>query len=108
METIKSWDMKLEVVRTKKGILLHRITLGDNHFFLEQNPFKDSKYGVAYRRIKERFPEFYMFWEIKDNRYTGRLIAGAFLSKDEMDSLITDILKNDEFKSYEDIQEEIG
>ncbi len=107
METIKSRNMKLEVVKTKKGVLLHRITLGEDHFFLEQNPFKESKYGVAYRRIKEKCPEFYMFWEIKESRYTGKLIAGAILDKEEIDLFITDMLQNEEYKNYEDVREEI-
>ena len=107
METIKDWDMKLEVVKTRKGVLLHRITLGEDHFFLEQNPLKESKYGVAYRRIKEKYPEFYMFWEIKKGRYTGKLIAGAILDKEEIDLFITDILQSEEFKNYEDVREEI-
>ncbi|EDP74584.1 hypothetical protein HG1285_12767 [Hydrogenivirga sp. 128-5-R1-1] len=107
METIKDWDMKLEVVKTRKGVLLHRITLSEDHFFLEQNPLKESKYGVAYRRIKEKYPEFYMFWEIKKGRYTGKLIAGAILDKEEIDLFITDILQSEEFKNYEDVREEI-
>ncbi len=107
MEAVKNRDIKLEVVRTKKGVLLHKITIGDDHFFLEQNPFKESKYGVAYRKIKEKYPEFYMFWEIKKGRYTGKLIAGAVLDKEEIDLFITDMLQSEEFKNYEDVGEEI-
>lgn len=107
METIKDWNLKLEIVRTKKGALLHRISVSEDHFFLEQNPLKDSKYGVAYRKIKEKYPEFYMFWEIKNNRYTGKLLAGAILDKDEIDLFITDVLQNEEYKSFEDVKEEI-
>ena len=107
METLKEWNLKLEVVRTKKGALLHKITLSADHFFLEQNPLKDSKYGFAYRKIKEKYPEFYIFWEIKNNRYTGRLIAGAILDKGEIDLFITDVLKSEEFKDYEDLREDL-
>ncbi|WP_457636151.1 DUF7132 family protein [Persephonella sp.] len=107
MEQIKQWDIEVELVKTKTGALLYRINLTDNHFFLEQNPLKDSKYGVAYRKIKEIYPEFYMFWEIKNNRYTGKLLTGTFLEKDDIDKFIVNILQNEEFKQYEDIKEDI-
>ncbi|NPA12996.1 MAG: hypothetical protein GXO45_03300 [Aquificae bacterium] len=107
MEQIKKWDIQLELVKTKKGALLYKITVADNHFFLEQNPLKDSKYGVAYRKLKEKFPEFYMFWEIKDNRYTGRLLTGIFLEKGDIDSFITQLIQSDDYKSYDDFREEI-
>ncbi|WP_457625680.1 DUF7132 family protein [Persephonella sp.] len=107
MEQIRQWDIELELVKTKSGAILYKINLSDNHFFLEQNPLKDSKYGVAYRKLKEKYPEFYMFWEIKNNRYTGKLLTGIFLEKEDIDRFITDILQNEEFKQYEDIKEEI-
>ncbi|NPA58380.1 MAG: hypothetical protein GXN94_03690 [Aquificae bacterium] len=105
MEVIKDWDIKLELVKTKKGALLYKITVDENHFFLEQNPLKDSKYGVAYRKLKEKYPEFYMFWEIKDDKYTGRLLTGVFLEKSEIDRFITEMLQSDEFKQYKDVKE---
>jgi len=107
MELIKEWDLKLQVVKTKKGALLYKIQISDNHFFLEQNPLKDSKYGYAYRKLKEIYPEFYMFWEIKNNRYTGRLLTGIILEKKDIDKFITDILKDELYKNYEDIKEEL-
>ncbi|NPA54489.1 MAG: hypothetical protein GXO21_07470 [Aquificae bacterium] len=107
MEVLKSWDLKLDLVKTKSGAILYKITLGPKHFFLEQNYLKDSKYGIAYRKIKEKYPEFYMFWEIKDNQYTGRLLAGAILEKKDIDEFIIGILKSEEFKKHEDIREEI-
>jgi len=107
MEVIKQWDINLEVVKTKKGALLYKINISDNHFFLEQNPLKDSKYGFAYRKLKEKYPEFYMFWEIKNNKYTGKLLAGIFLEKEDIDIFIQETLQSEEFKSYEDIKEEI-
>ncbi|SNZ10400.1 hypothetical protein SAMN06265182_1860 [Persephonella hydrogeniphila] len=107
MEQIKQWDVEVELVKTKSGAILYKITLSDNHFFLEQNPLKDSKYGFAYRKLKEKYPEFYMFWEIKNNRYTGKLLTGIFLEKEDIDRFITDILQSEEFKQYEDIKEEI-
>ena len=33
MKTIKEWDIKFELVKTKKGALLHKITIDENHFF---------------------------------------------------------------------------
>lgn len=48
MRTIEEKPIKLKVVRTKRGALLHMIEISKNHFFLEQNLLKDSKYGVAY------------------------------------------------------------
>ncbi|WP_457639744.1 DUF7132 family protein [Persephonella sp.] len=107
MEQIKQWDVEIELVKTKKGAILYKINISDNHFFLEQNPLKDSKYGVAYRKLKEKYPEFYMFWEIKNNRYTGKLLTGLFLEKEDIDRFITDVLQSEEFKQYEDIKEEI-
>ncbi len=107
MEVIKDWDIKLEIVKTKKGVLLHKIQVGENHFFLEQNPLKDSKYGFAYRKIKEIYPEFYMFWEIKNNRYTGRLLTGVILDKNAIDEFISNILKDDLYKKFTDEREEI-
>ncbi len=107
MEILKHWDLSLDLVKTKKGAILYKINVAENHFFLEQNPLKNSKYGVAYRALKEKYPEFYMFWEIKDEEYTGKLLTGVFLEKEDIDQFITDVIQNEEFKEYEDIKEEI-
>ncbi len=107
MKVLKEWDVKVKLVRTKRGAILHMIELEPGHFYLEQNPLKDSKYGVAYRKIKEHFPEFYMFWEIKNNRYTGKLLAGAFLEKQEIDEFITPLAQTEDFKKFEEVFEEI-
>ena len=107
MEQIKQWDIEVELVKTKTGAILYKINVSDNHFFREQNPLKDSKYGVAYRKLKEKYPEFYMFWEIKNNRYTGKLLTGIFLEKEDIDRFITDVLQSEEFKQYEDLREEL-
>ncbi len=107
MKVLKEWNAKIKLVKTRRGAILHMIELGPNHFYLEQNPLKDSKYGVAYRKIKESFPEFYMFWEIKNNHYTGKLLAGAFLEKKEIDEFITLIGQSEEYKKFEHIMEEI-
>ncbi|MDI3476300.1 MAG: hypothetical protein PWQ79_2289 [Thermococcaceae archaeon] len=48
-----------------------------------------------------------MFWEIKDNRYTGRLLTGAFLEKKEIDEFVTLLAKTEDFKKFEEILEEI-
>ncbi|NPA52990.1 MAG: hypothetical protein GXO22_08855 [Aquificae bacterium] len=107
MEVIKQWDINLELVKTRTGALLYKITVSEDHFFLEQNPLKDSKYGFAYRKLKEKYPEFYMFWEIKNNRYTGRLLTGIFLEKEDIDQFIQKQLQSEEFKKYEDIKEDL-
>jgi len=76
--TLKEWDFKLKLVRTKRGAILHVIEIDKN-----------------------------MFWEIKDNRYTGRLLAGAILEKKEIDEFISDVLRSEEYKKYEDVLEKI-
>jgi hypothetical protein len=53
------------------------------------------------------YPEFYMFWEIKNNRYTGRLLAGVILEKSDIDVFLSDILKDENYKTFEDVKEEI-
>jgi len=103
MTTLKEWNVLVELVKTKKGAILYKINLEDNHFFLEQNPLKDSKYGVAYRMLKEKFPEFYMFWEIKEDTYTGRALSARISNKRELDEFI-EVLVGGEFKNYEDFQ----
>ena len=94
MKTIKKWDVEIELVETKTGAFLYKINLDENHFFLEQNPLKDSKYAVAYRKLKEKFPEFYMFWEIKDNEYTGKILTGRICEKEEINEFIDILIKN--------------
>jgi hypothetical protein len=109
MEVLKEWPLKLQLVRTKKGAVLYRIVVDDNWFFLEQNPLKNSKYGYAYRTIKEKFPEFFMFWELKNNRYTRRLLIGSFLEKKEIDQFLGSLLseiEKEEFGKLEDKAEE--
>ncbi|WP_297499293.1 hypothetical protein [Thermococcus sp.] len=107
MKVLKEWSVKVKLVKAKGGALLHMIEVEPGHFYIEQNPMKESKYGVAYRKIKGNFPEFYMFWEIKNNRYTGKLLAGAFLEKAEIDEFVTLLAKSEDFKEFEEIFEEI-
>ena len=99
--------IRLQKVLTKKGVELWKIELSSDHFFLEQNPFKNSKYGKAYRMLKEKYPNFYMFWEIKNDRYTGRLLAGTIVNKEDIDTFISELLRSEEFKELEDIRDEI-
>jgi len=101
MTTLKEWNVLVELVKTKTGAILYKINLADNHFFLEQNPLKDSKYGVAYRMLKLKYPEFYMFWEIKDDNYTGRVLTARISEKKDLDAFIESLV-GDEFKKYED------
>ncbi len=105
MEVLKEWDVKLKLVKTKTGALLYVIDYGDG-FFIEQNPLKDSKYGVAYRKLKQLYEDMYMFWEIKNNRYTGRMLLGFFLKKQQIDPFITQIAHSEEFLKFEDIKDE--
>ena len=106
MEVLKEWPVRLQLVRTRRGAVLHRIVVGKDHFFLEQNPLRESRFGVAYRRIKAAFPEFYMFWEFKDGDYTGRLLTGAFLEREEIEDFVDRVLKGDTgYKDYPDVRE---
>ncbi|AEH07179.1 DUF7132 family protein [Methanothermococcus okinawensis] len=107
MKTLESKSLELKKVITKSGAELYVIELSDNHFFIEQNPLKKSKYGVAYSKLKEKYPEYYMFWEIKNNKYTGKLLTGALLKKEDIDPFITEILNDEEYKEYEDVKENI-
>ncbi len=107
MKTLQEKTFRWKLVETKTGAVLHLIEVDEDHFFIEQNYKKPSKYGVAYRNLKEKFPDFYMFWEIKNNRYTGRLLVGVFLSKREIDGFITSVLQSEEYKKHEDVRDEI-
>jgi len=107
MKVKEKKEIRLERVVTKKGVELWKIVVSPGHFFLEQNPQKETKYGVAYKQLKEIYPDFFMFWEIKGNHYTGRLLTGSFLSKEEIDKFITSVLQNEDYKEYEDVKDEI-
>jgi len=93
MRTIKKWNVEVELVETKTGAFLYKINLDKNHFFLEQNPLKDSKYAVMYRELKQKFPEFYMFWEMKDGDYTGRVMTARISDKKDLDSFLKTLLE---------------
>lgn len=81
MRVIKEWNVKIKLVRTKRGAILHMIELKPGHFFLEQNPLKPSKYGEAYRKIKQNFPEFYFFWEIRIINILEKSLPGHSLRR---------------------------
>jgi len=74
-----------------------------NHFWLEQNPLKNSKYWIAYRQLKAVYPDLYLFWEIKDGKYTWRLKLEILTKKEDMDKVIASLIWNEEFMKYEDI-----
>ncbi|NPA79671.1 MAG: hypothetical protein GXO29_01285 [Thermotogae bacterium] len=107
MKVLEERPLKWKLVETKTGAILHLIEVDEKHFFIEQNYKKPSKYGIAYKQLKERFPQFYMFWEIKNNHYTGKLLAGVFLTKREIDDFITSVLQSEEYKDHEDVRDEI-
>ncbi len=96
----------LELIETKSGMLLYKIVLDEDHFFLEQNFLKKSKYGVAYEKLREKSPNFVMFWEIKENDYTGRMLLANILNKRQIDGFLEDLI-GEEFKRYEDIKDEL-
>jgi len=48
---------------------------------------KESKYGRIYREIKAKNPEFYMFWEIKNNEYTGKVLVGEIVNSENLEDL---------------------
>ncbi len=107
MKEVSSQDIKLKKVVVKSGAELYLIELEKNHFFIEQNPKKKSKYGEAYRLLKEKYPDFYMFWEIKNNHYTGKVLMGGIFKKKYTDEFISNVLQSEVFKEYEDIKDEI-
>jgi transcription termination factor NusB len=107
MKVKESKEFRLQKVVTKSGVELWRVVVSPDQFFLEQNPEKPSKYGIAYKELKKLYPDFYMFWEIKNNKYTGRLLSGTFLEKEDIDKFISSVLKNENYKKYEDFRDEI-
>ncbi|SNR68393.1 DUF7132 family protein [Desulfurobacterium atlanticum] len=106
MKVIESKEVRIQKVITKTGVELLKISVSPSHFFLEQNPEKKSKYGVAYKEIKKVYPDFYMFWEIKNDQYTGRLLTGSFLEKEDIDKFIDSIISDREYKTYKDERDE--
>jgi hypothetical protein len=105
---VKKQNIAFEFFKTKDGVLLKKIELNKEHFFLEQNPHKKSKYGLAYSKLKEIYPSFYMFWEIKNSYYTGRLLMANIVKKQDIDGFIDKVLQDESYKTFEDFNDEIG
>jgi len=94
MEVLYKKEFSLEEVKTKSGVILKRITISPSHFFLEQNPKKESKYGKMYREIKAKNPDFYMFWEIKDDDFTGEVLVGEICNSKDLEKVLKNFQKN--------------
>ncbi len=107
MKVVSEKTVKLKRVITRSGAELYLIELEPDHFFIEQNYKKPSRYGIAYKKLKEKYPDFFMFWEIRENRYTGRMLMGTFARREEIDRFITSILEEEEYKEYPVEREEI-
>jgi len=103
MKTLDEKILKWKIVETKSGAKLIVIEESPDHFWIEQNPFKDSKYGVAYRELKKLYPDLYLFWEIKNGKFTGKLKVEMITNKRTMDRFIESLLNSREFMEYEDI-----
>lgn len=106
MKVKESKEIRLQKVVTKTGAELYRIVVSPSLFYLEQNPLKPSKYGVAYKELKKAYPDFYMFWEIKNGKFTGRLLTATFLDRDDIDRFIDSIITDESYKDYEDVKDE--
>jgi hypothetical protein len=103
MKTLSEKNCKFKIVETKTWAKLLMLDMW-NVQYLEQNPLKDSKYGIAYRKLKQVYPDMYMFWEIKNGEFTWNIKLEIVTNKKEIDSLIDSILKDDSYKKYEDIK----
>ena len=101
MKTLSEKNCKLKIVETKTWAKLLLQDLWDVKY-LEQNPLKDSKYGIAYRKLKQIYPDLYMFWELKNNEFTWNLKLEIITDKKWIDFLIDSILSDQEYKNYED------
>jgi hypothetical protein len=105
MKVLAEQPCKRKIVETKTWAKLIMIEEEPNHFWLEQNPLKDSKYWIAYRKLKQIYPDLYLFWEIKDNEFTWKLKLEMISDKKLMDQMISDLLHSDEYKNYQDTNE---
>ena len=94
MKVLYKKPIVFEEVETKSGAILKKIVIDENHFLLEQNPLKDSKYGNMYRKIKSKNPNFYLFWEIMDNEFTGEVIVAELMSSDNLYEILEKKLKS--------------
>lgn len=94
MRVLYKKPIVFEEVETKSKAILKRIVIDENHFFLEQNPLKDSKYGRMYRKIKAKKPDFYLFWEIKDDEFTGKNIIAEVIESKDLEIVLEKFLKS--------------
>jgi len=103
MKVLDEKTLKWKIVETKTGAKLIVIEENPDHYWIEQNPLKESKYGVAYRELKKLYPDMYLFWEIKNGKFTGKLKVEMITTKKVMDHFIESLLNSREFMQYEDI-----
>ena len=103
MKVLLEKNLKWKIVETKTGARLIVIEEWPNHFWIEQNPLKESKYWIAYRQLKKIYPDLYIFWEVKDGNFTWRLKLEVITNKKWMDEIISSVLGNSDFMNYKDI-----
>jgi hypothetical protein len=106
MKILAEKNCKIKIVETKSGAKLLLLDMG-NIQYLEQNPLKDSKYWIAYRKLKQIYPDIYMFWELKNWEFTGNLRIEVVTNKKWIDELIDSILKDESYKKYKDIKPDL-
>lgn len=94
MKVLYSKPVFFEEVETKSGAVLKRIVLSPDHFLLEQNPLKESKYGKIYRNIKAQNEDFYMFWEIIDDEFTGKVLVAEICESKDLDEVLEKFVKS--------------
>ncbi len=94
MKILYSKPIFFQEVETKNGAILKRIVLSPNYFLLEQNPLKDSKYGKLYRNIKAKNEDFYMFWEIKDDEFSGKVLIAEICKIEDLDEVLEKFVKS--------------
>jgi len=103
MKVLDEKILKWKIVETKTWAKLIVIEESPNHFWIEQNPLKESKYWIAYRQLKRIYPDLYLFWEIKDGEFTWRVKLEIITEKPVLDKIISGLLGNEEFMKFEDI-----
>ncbi len=99
-------NCKVELLK-KSDEPLYKIVLDKNHYFLEQNPNTKSRYGVAYKKLKEIYPYSLLFWEVKENDYTGNSFIGIFATRSQLIKFLKDVLDDDSFMKYEDVKDSL-
>jgi len=100
MKVLDEKILKWKIVETKSGAKLIMIEEAPGHYWLEQNPLKESKYGMAYRQLKKLYPDLYLFWEFKDGKFTHRLKVEIITHKKTMDKIIEDLTGSRRFMDF--------